>query len=477
MRVLHACSELFPLLKTGGLADVIGALPGAQIAAGADVRLLLPAFPALMEGIPQTSIVTEVDTFAGHVTLRYGTYNNVGVYLIDAPHLYDRPGSPYHDNSQHDYADNYKRFGLLGWIACELACGIDFYWQADVVHGHDWHAGLAGAYLAAKDYPARFVFTVHNLAYQGLFSASHIDELQLPRHFMQPEGLEFYGQISYLKAGLYYADKITAVSPTYAQEITQAEFGFGMENLLRQRREQGKLAGILNGVDYNIWSPQKDTLLPQNYNDKKMAGKVENKAHLQSVMGLSVTPKVPLFCVVSRLSNQKGLDLLLDALPTLLNEGCQLVLLGSGDADLQDAYLAMAKKHPKQIAVKIGYDENLAHQIIGAADVILVPSRFEPCGLTQLYGLKYGTLPLVRLTGGLADTVIDCSLENLADKTATGFVFRDCQVSELIDAMRRVFALWAEPVKWKRVQRQAMLMDFSWDIAAQKYLQMYQQLR
>ncbi|GKX50431.1 glycogen synthase GlgA [Budvicia aquatica] len=477
MRVLHACSELFPLLKTGGLADVIGALPGAQIAAGADVRLLLPAFPALMEGIPQTSIVTEVDTFAGRVTLRYGTYNNVGVYLIDAPHLYDRPGSPYHDNSQHDYADNYKRFGLLGWIACELACGIDFYWQADVVHGHDWHAGLAGAYLAAKDYPARFVFTVHNLAYQGLFSASHIDELQLPRHFMQPEGLEFYGQISYLKAGLYYADKITAVSPTYAQEITQAEFGFGMENLLRQRRDQGKLTGILNGVDYNIWSPQKDTLLPQNYNDKKMAGKVENKAHLQSVMGLSVTPKVPLFCVVSRLSSQKGLDLLLDALPILLNEGCQLVLLGSGDADLQDAYLAMAKKHPKQIAVKIGYDENLAHQIIGAADVILVPSRFEPCGLTQLYGLKYGTLPLVRLTGGLADTVIDCSLENLADKTATGFVFRDCQVSELIDAMRRVFALWAEPVKWKRVQRQAMSMDFSWDIAAQKYLQMYQQLR
>lgn len=477
MRVLHACSELFPLLKTGGLADVIGALPGAQIAAGADVRLLLPAFPALMEGIPQTSIVTEVDTFAGRVTLRYGTYNNVGVYLIDAPHLYDRPGSPYHDNSQHDYADNYKRFGLLGWIACELACGIDFYWQADVVHGHDWHAGLAGAYLAAKDYPARFVFTVHNLAYQGLFSASHIDELQLPRHFMQPEGLEFYGQISYLKAGLYYADKITAVSPTYAQEITQSEFGFGMENLLRQRRDQGKLTGILNGVDYNIWSPQKDTLLPQNYNDKKMAGKVENKAHLQSVMGLSVTPKVPLFCVVSRLSSQKGLDLLLDALPILLNEGCQLVLLGSGDADLQDAYLAMAKKHPKQIAVKIGYDENLAHQIIGAADVILVPSRFEPCGLTQLYGLKYGTLPLVRLTGGLADTVIDCSLENLADKTATGFVFRDCQVSELIDAMRRVFALWAEPVKWKRVQRQAMSMDFSWDIAAQKYLQMYQQLR
>ncbi|WP_159567446.1 glycogen synthase GlgA [Budvicia diplopodorum] len=476
MRVLHACSELFPLLKTGGLADVIGSLPGAQIAAGADVRLLLPGFPALLAGIPDTVIVTEVNTFAGRVTLRYGTYNNVGVYLIDAPHLYDRSGSPYHDSSQLDYGDNYKRFGLLGWIACELACGIDFYWQAEVVHGHDWHAGLAGAYLATKGYPARFVFTVHNLAYQGLFSPHHLDELQLPWHFMQPEGLEFYGQISYLKAGLYYAHKITAVSPTYAQEITRPEFGFGMEHLLSQRRDWGKLEGILNGVDYNTWSPQKDALLPQSYHAKKLSGKAENKAQLQSATGLSITPDVPLFCVVSRLSDQKGLDLLLEALPTLLDEGCQLMLLGSGDADLQHAYLAMAERHPQQIAVKIGYDENLAHRIIGAADVIVIPSRFEPCGLTQLYGLKYGTLPLVRHTGGLADTVVDCSLENLADKTATGFVFRDCQASELSNAMRRVFALWAEPVKWKRVQRQAMSMDFSWDIAAKKYLQMYSQL-
>lgn len=476
MRVLHVCSELFPLLKTGGLADVIGALPGAQISAGADVRLLLPAFPALLAGIPDTAVVTQVNTFAGRVTLRYGTYNNIGVYLIDAPHLYDRQGSPYHDSSQHDYADNYKRFGLLGWIACELACGIDFYWQADVVHGHDWHAGLAGAYLAAKGYPARFVFTIHNLAYQGTFSPRHLDELQLPGHFMQPEGLEFYGQISYLKAGLYYANKITTVSPTYAQEITRPESGLGMENLLSQRRDQGKLEGILNGVDYNVWNPQKDRLLPQNYHAKKMNGKAENKAHLQSVMRLLITPKVPLFCVVSRLSSQKGLDLLLDALPPLLDHGGQLMLLGSGDANLQDAYQAMAREYPKQIAVKIGYDENLAHQIIGASDVILVPSRFEPCGLTQLYGLKYGTLPLVRHTGGLADTVIDCSLENLADKIATGFIFRDSQVNELTDAIRRVFALWGEPVKWKRVQRQAMSMDFSWDIAAKRYLQMYQQL-
>ncbi|GKX61999.1 glycogen synthase [Pragia fontium] len=476
MRVLHACSELFPLLKTGGLADVLGALPNAQIAAGAEVRLLMPGFPALLQGIGKTSIVSEQNTFAGKITLRYGVYNHVGIYLIDAPDLYQRPGSPYHDGDQLEYADNYKRFALLGWVACELACGIDFYWQPDVVHAHDWHAGLAGAYLAARGYPARSVFTVHNLAYQGNFSARHLHELELPSHFMQPEGLEFYGQISYLKAGLYYADMITAVSPTYAQEITRPEFGFGMENLLNQRKQHGKLMGILNGVDYNIWSPQKDQLLPADYSPRKMAGKAECKATLQTQAGLTITSEFPLFAVISRLSSQKGLDLLLAALPKLLEFGGQLVLLGSGDADLQNAYQKLAKQYPKQVAVKIGYDESFAHQIIAAADVILVPSRFEPCGLTQLYGLKYGTLPLVRHTGGLADTVVDCSLENLADKTATGFVFRDSQVNELHDAIRRVFALWSEPVKWRRVQRQGMEKDFSWHIAAQQYLAMYQQL-
>lgn len=476
MRVLHACAELYPLLKTGGLADVLAALPQAQIAAGAEVRLVIPGFPALMQGVSETTIVTEQDTFAGRITLRYGTYNDVGIYLIDAPHLYDRPGSPYHDGYQNDYGDNYKRFGLLGWVACELACGMDYFWQPSIVHAHDWHAGLACAYLAARGYPAKAVFTVHNLAYQGLFSSHHLYELQLPSHFLQSEGVEFYGQISYLKAGLYYANMITAVSPTYAQEITQPEYGFGMENLLGHRKYHGMLTGILNGVSYDVWSPQIDPLLAKNYAPRKMTGKAECKTALQEQVGLTVTNDVPLFGVVSRLSHQKGLDLLLDALPKLLELGGQLVLLGSGDAYLQDAYQKIAAEYPQQVAVKIGYDEAFAHQIIGASDVILVPSRFEPCGLTQLYGLKYGTLPLVRYTGGLADTVNDCSLENLADKTATGFTFHNSQVKELHDAIRRVFALWAEPVKWRRVQRQAMDMNFSWDISAKQYLAMYQQL-
>lgn len=476
MRVLHVCSELFPLLKTGGLADVLGALPRAQIAAGAGVRLLMPGFPALLQGIGKTAIVSELHTFAGKITLRYGIYDHVGIYLIDAPDLYCRPGNPYHDSGQHEYGDNYKRFALLGWVACELACGLDFYWRPDVVHAHDWHAGLSCAYLAACGYPAHSVFTVHNLAYQGNFSASHLYEIELPPHFLQPEGLEFYGQISYLKAGLYYANMITTVSPTYAQEITHSEFGFGMENLLNQRQQQGKLTGILNGVDYHTWSPEKDQLLPHNYRLNKMAGKAKCKAMLQTQINLPEIQDAPLFAVISRLSEQKGLDLLLQVLPNLLKLGGQFVLLGSGDPFLQDAYQEVAKQYPKQVMVKIGYDESFAHQLIAAADVILIPSRFEPCGLTQLYGLKYGTLPLVRFTGGLADTVIDCSLENLMDKTASGFVFRDSDVNELNNAIRRVFALWSEPTKWRRVQRQGMMMDFSWDISAKQYLALYQQL-
>ncbi|SPY78983.1 glycogen synthase GlgA [Providencia rustigianii] len=484
MRILHACSELFPLLKTGGLADVLGALPQAQIAEGADVRLVLPGFPALLDAIQHTLVGQVFDTFAGQVALRFGTCDGVGIYLIDAPHLYQRAGSPYHNDELHDYADNYLRFALLGWIASELACGLDPQWRAEIVHAHDWHAGLTAAYLAARGYPAPCVFTVHNLAYQGLFSPKHFSVLQLPRAFFSPEGLEFYGQISYLKAGLFYANKITFVSPTYAKEVTTPEYGNGLADLLKQRQSQHRLVGILNGVDYQIWEPQIDPLIPHNYARQNMLGKGICKMTHQRESGLSVTDKVPLFVVISRLSTQKGLDLLLEVVPELLRQGGQLSVLGSGDHDLQAAFELLALHHPKQVSVVIGYDEPHAHKLIAAADVIVVPSRYEPCGLTQLYGLKYGALPLVRHTGGLADTVCDCSLENLADRSATGFVFHDYhgyrsqhgKTTELNDAVRRVFALWNEPTRWKRVRRQGMKIDFSWQISAKKYLDLYQNL-
>ncbi|WON76779.1 glycogen synthase GlgA [Serratia sp. UGAL515B_01] len=476
MQVLHVCSEMYPLLKTGGLADVVGALPTAQIAEGADVRVLLPAFPDVRNGIPDTVLVAEVDSFAGRVSLRYGTYHGVSVYLIDAPWLYDRPGSPYHDQSMSAYPDNHWRFALLGWMACEMAKGLDRYWRPQLIHAHDWHAGLACAYLAANGYPARSIFTVHNLAYQGLFAAHHLQELWLPSSFLNVYGLEFYGQISFLKAGLYYADHVTTVSPTYAREITLPEFGYGMEGLLQDRQRQGRLSGILNGVDENIWEPSQDTCLVARYDAERLKEKAKNKIHLQKSMGLKEDESLPLFAVVSRLTSQKGLDLVLEALPGLLAKGGQLALLGSGDAVLQQAFLAAAADYPEQIGVQIGYNESLSHQIIGGADVILVPSRFEPCGLTQLYGLKYGTLPLVRRTGGLADTVVDCALENLADGTASGFVFDDCDAIALGNAIRRALVLWSRPKEWRHVQRYAMSLDFGWQVAAKDYLSLYQRL-
>ncbi|MGP3121922.1 glycogen synthase GlgA [Serratia nevei] len=476
MQVLHVCSEMFPLLKTGGLADVVGALPAAQIAEGADVRVLLPAFPDVRNGIPDTVLVAEIDSFAGRVGLRYGTYHGVGIYLIDAPWLYDRPGSPYHDQSMYAYPDNHRRFALLGWMACELAKGLDRYWRPQLVHAHDWHAGLSCAYLAANGHPARSVFTVHNLAYQGLFSAHHVTELWLPASLYDVYGLEFYGQMSFLKAGLFYADHVTAVSPTYAREITRPEFGYGMEGLLQERQRQGRLSGILNGVDDKIWDPAHDPRLSTRYDADDLKSKVKNKLHLQKAMGLKVDESLPVFAVVSRLTSQKGLDLVLQALPELLAQGGQLALLGAGDAVLQQAFLAAAADYPEQVGVQIGYHESFSHRIIGGADVILVPSRFEPCGLTQLYGLKYGTLPLVRRTGGLADTVVDCALENLADGTASGFVFDDCDAVALGNAIRRAMVLWSRPKHWRHVQRHAMSVDFGWPVAAKEYLSLYQRL-
>lgn len=340
MQVLHVCSEMFPLLKTGGLADVLGALPAAQIAGGVDTRVLLPAFPDIRRGIPDAKVVTRRETFAGRITLLFGHYNGTGIYLIDAPHLYDRPGSPYHDTNLYAYTDNVLRFALLGWVGAEMAVGLDPFWRPNVVHAHDWHAGLAPAYLAAKGHPAKSVFTVHNLAYQGMYYAHHMNDIDLPWSFFNMHGLEFNGQISFLKAGLYYADHITAVSPTYAREITQPEFGYGMEGLLQQRHREGRLSGILNGVDEQIWNPETDLLLAARYGRDSVEDKAENKRQLQIAMGLKVNDKVPLFAVVSRLTSQKGLDLVLEALPGLLEQGGQLALLGAGDPVLQEGFLA-----------------------------------------------------------------------------------------------------------------------------------------
>ncbi|WP_297571764.1 glycogen synthase GlgA [uncultured Deefgea sp.] len=475
MRVLHVCAEMFPLLKTGGLADVSGALPLALAPLACDVRVLLPGFPSIVAGLTAVSDVATLETFAGKVCLKFGrTPDDIGVYVIDAPHLYARGGNPYQDGNHHPYPDNHLRFALLGWVATRIAEGIDTYWRPAIVHAHDWHAGLVPAYLAAAGRPAQSVFTIHNLAYQGIFPANQFAQLELPAHFFALNGLEFHGQLSFMKAGIYYADRITTVSPTYAQEISTPEQGCGLDGLLRAR--QDVLSGILNGVDEAVWHPANDALIAASYSADKLAGKAKCKAALQAMMGLENATEKPLFAVVSRLTEQKGLHLVLAALNEITDRGGQFVLLGSGDAAMEAAFVAAAADNPLQVAVKIGYDEAFSHQIMAGSDVMMVPSRFEPCGLTQLYGLKYGALPLVRRVGGLADTVLDCSLENLEDGIATGAVFNGFSKEELTQGIRRIFALWARPKDWKAVRQEAMRTDFGWHSAALQYHDLYRSL-
>lgn len=485
LTVLQASAELFPLLKTGGLADVAGALPAALTRAGCDVRAVLPAFPALRAGLEQVQVV-------GHFALPWGesvkllrgelpavrtASGPLVTYLADAPHLFDRPGNPYADADRRPYDDNHRRFAALGWAVAHLTGGMDPHWRPRVVHAHDWHAGLAPACVrfglegSARHVPC--IYTIHNLAYQGLFDARNFGELGLPSEAMQVDGLEFFGQVSFMKAGIFYADRVTTVSPTYAREIQTPEQGHGLDGLLRARRDH--LSGILNGIDPAVWNPATDTELPHHFHAASLAGKARCKAALQADNGLQVAADAPLFAVVSRLTEQKGLQLVLGALDTLLENGAQLLVLGSGDADLEQAFGRAAVSHPGRVAVRLGYDEALAHRIFGGSDITLVPSRFEPCGLTQLYGLQYGSLPLVRAVGGLADTVVDTDLATLDDRTATGFAFGPFTEDAYRHALLRALALYRRPRDWSRVRQSAMHQRFDWDAAANSYRALYDQ--
>ncbi|RZL49211.1 MAG: glycogen synthase GlgA [Variovorax sp.] len=481
-RVLQVSAELFPLLKTGGLADVAGALPAALTAAGTEPRLLVPGFPAIHDALSQECAVAPVALpwSEGRAALLRGRLPgfDVPVYVLDAPGLFDRPGNPYADAAGVAYADNHRRFALLGLAAARLAEGVDPSWQPDIVHAHDWHAGLACAHVSAsrsrRRTEARTVFTVHNLAYQGLFPADHFGDLGLPQSCYAVEGLEFYGQVSFMKAGLYFADAITTVSPSYAREVQTPEQGCGLEGLLRHRA--GVLHGILNGVDYDVWSPVADAAIAATYGVEDPDGKSACKAALQRECGLALAPEAPLFGIVSRLTEQKGLPLVLEALDDLIDAGGQLVILGAGDARLEAEFAAAAARHPSRIARRTGMDEGLAHRIVAGSDVMLVPSRFEPCGLTQLYGLSYGALPLVHRVGGLGDTVVDTTLEDLAAGTATGFVFNDFTPAAYRSALRRAFALWSRREEWARVRTAAMRQRFGWSSAARRYVDIYEGL-
>lgn len=483
MRVLHVCAEIYPLLKTGGLADVAGALPPALARHGCDVRVLVPGFPSLLGGLEELQAVVSLPTMFGAdmIQLHRGKLPGtaIDVYVIEAPQLYGRSGNPYSDANNNAYPDNYRRFALLSWVGAQLTMRLDPAWQADLVHGHDWHAGLVPAYLRAAEMrtgtrSAGSVFTVHNLAYQGVFPRAVFDELALPAHFFAMHGVEFHGQVSFMKAGLFYSDKLTTVSPTYAREIQRPDQGCGLQGLLQDRALD--LHGILNGVDPDVWNPAADMTIPARYTMQSIAGKHACKTALQKETGLAVRDDAPLFGVVSRLTEQKGLNLVLAGLPDILRRGGQVVVLGSGEPAMEAEFRDAAAAHPDALSVQIGYDEKKSHRIIAGSDVILVPSLFEPCGLTQLYGMIYGTLPLVRKVGGLADSVADCSLENIDDKTATGFVFEDFTVDAFNAAARRAFSLHARKSEWEQVRQNGMQREFNWDVAAAHYLSVYKQI-
>jgi starch synthase len=478
--VLQVAAEIFPWIKTGGLGDVISALPTALARAGADVRLLLPGYPQLVAAAEDLHGVGKLGSAFGGASVEVNTCRLPGIdlpfYLIDSPYLYGRPGNPYQAPDRADWPDNPRRFGLLGWVAAHLGCGdIDRDWSADLVHAHDWHAGLACAHLALHPGPRpASIFTVHNLAFFGEFDRVWMSELQLPPASFAPEGLEFHGKGSFLKAGLYYADQLTTVSPSYAREIQTSAFGCGFEGLLTRRA--GVLTGILNGVDDGIWNPAADPWLEARYDRANLAGKAQVKAALQRSLGLREDPRQLLIGLVSRLAYQKGLDLLLQAMPALAAEGMQLVLLGSGDPALERDLAHLAATHPEAVSVNLDYDESLAHRIIAGADVVALPSRYEPCGLTQMYGLRYGSLPVVHAVGGLIDTVVDANDANLRADIATGFRFTHATVDALREAMRRAQRLFTDPPRWQQVMRRAMAQDFSWTEAASKYLDLYRQV-
>lgn len=474
-RILFAGSECFPLIKTGGLADVMGALPVALADRGLDVLTLVPGFPAVKKAVKKAKKVGKLAKIGGGpVDLKIGKSPTGQMVLVaEAAHLFDIDGNPYLDASGKNRSDNGMRYAAFAKIAAEVALGNGFDWRADVVHAHDWQAGLTAAYLslAEGDKPTT-IFTIHNLAFQGLFEKPLLPKIGLPEAMFSREGLEYWDKISFLKAGITYSDIVTTVSPTYAREIQTEEGGMGMGGLLKSRSD--KLFGIANGIDTDVWNPETDRALPAPYSAKSITGKKKSKKALQDQFGLKTKSKGPLFAIISRLTGQKGLDLVARALPHIVGNDAQLVVLGSGDSALEEAFANAAASNPDHVGAYIGYNEALSHQIQAGADVMLVPSRFEPCGLTQLCAMRYGTVPLVARVGGLADTVVDANTAALRHSQGTGIQFSPVGFDQLIAAIDRTFELYWNPKQWARLRRNGMKEDVSWATPAAAYHALYQ---
>jgi starch synthase len=474
VRVLFVASECVPFAKTGGLADVVGALPKALAATGVETRVLLPAYAGIRNLLPRKAGVA-VQVLPGlKASLHRVKAEGLDLLLLDAPELFDRPGNPYLAADGRDWPDNHRRYCALSRAGATITRDGHLGWRPQLVHLHDWQAALVPLLLRGEDIRVPSVLTIHNIAFQGVFEALSVAELGLPQQWFTSDGYEYYGKVNMLKAGLVFTDAITTVSPTYAKELMRPEFGMGLEGVLAGRRQD--LHGILNGIDTRIWDPQSDPDIAANYSARSHGGKKINKAMVEQRFGLDAATDAPLFCVISRLTEQKGIDLLIAALPRLTGLGGRLVVLGSGDAGLEQALLEASRKFSGRVSVILGYDEPLSHLIQAGCDAIIVPSRFEPCGLTQLYGLRYGTIPVVARTGGLADTVIDANHAALSSKSATGFVFDPGSAPALADALETTCAAYRSKSAWRALVRAAMRQNVGWDMSAKAYQALYESL-
>jgi len=478
MKVLSVASEAAGLVKTGGLADVAGALPAALAAQGVEVTTFIPGYPAVLAKLGKAKAIHKWDALLGEkARLLAGKLGETKLLVLDAPGLFAREGGPYSDASGRDWDDNWRRFAAFARAAADIAGGAVKGRSFDLVHAHDWQAGLVPAYLKlaplADGHIVPSVITIHNMAFQGYYSADIFPKLGLPPEAWTVDGVESYGGVGFLKAGMQLADAITTVSPTYAGEIRSVEFGMGLEGLVLAR--SNRVHGILNGIDTAEWNPASDPHLAANYTAGKLAARTKNKRAIEQEFGLD-RDDGPLFIVVSRLTWQKGMDVLETVLDHLVGIGGRLALLGSGDAEIEGAFLSAAARHPGRIGVKLGYDEGLSHRLQGGGDAILIPSRFEPCGLTQLYGLAYGCVPVVSRTGGLADTVIDANPAALAAEVATGIQMNAVSHGALAMAVSRAVDLYAQGPAWKRLQKNGMAADFSWGASGAAYAALYRQL-
>ncbi|ORE98488.1 glycogen synthase GlgA [Aurantimonas sp. 22II-16-19i] len=478
MQILAIASEAFPLIKTGGLADVAGALPFALAAHDCDVVTMLPGYPVVLKAIEtagaDVAVLPLEPVLGGAARILAVTLHGLKLFVLDMPELYDRLGGPYTDAGGHDYADNWRRFAALSKAGAMVAQGAVPGFLPDIVHVHDWQAALTPVYLAASNRPRpKTALTIHNLAFQGNYPAAIFPQLELPPTSWSIEGVEYYGNVGYLKGGLHACDVVTTVSPTYAKEIVTPGGGMGLDGLLLGRGS--RLVGIVNGIDTTVWDPAGDPAIAAPYSARNLKPRVHDKRALEGEFGLR-REDGPIFAVVSRLTWQKGLDLVADICDEIVARGVRLVVVGSGEAMIEGAFQAAHSRHPDRVGVRIGYDETLSHRVQAGADAILIPSRFEPCGLTQLYGLRYGCIPIVAKVGGLADTVVDANYAAVNAGAATGVIFPSPTTDALLEAIDRSLELYADAAVWRKMQVAAMKADVSWDKSAALYAGLYRDL-